>query len=117
MCLGNISGSIYNVLIAGGIVGTKHVRSFERQFPGLSLIYQESEGACENSSESNTDSDDGFAEVSIGPDSEPFNDTDSSENHGDENDGDSSDDDNFDNPFAGLTHIPEVPSTYREKWI
>lgn len=48
----------------------------------------------------------------MSPDSEKFNDTDSSENHDEENDDNSIDDNNSDNPFAELTHIPEVPSTH-----
>lgn len=119
ICLLHEGGGIYRVLTAEGIVRTKHVHSYESEFPGLSYI----QNGPVPTDETNTDygdTDDDYVEVSIDDtaDSEEeisqVADADGQVDQDDDSDSidDADEGDANAGPGDALTHFPAQPSTF-----
>ena len=94
---------MYNVLTVNEIIRTKHVRPFQEEFPGLSLIKKKSNAEMENNETVNSDrSESDYIDYSLKENS----DTDFSQGSNSERGED------LHGGLSDLTHLPEVPSTY-----
>lgn len=148
ICLGHDGGGVYIILTVDGIIRTKYVKPFEEQFPGLSMLKNNSKTDSKNNdtTESDTEESD-FATYSVRNNSNTES-TQSDSSGGEEDEIDTSNNDqinsenyasvnnddigqqnfsdsennslhgenNFsdeEGEYADITHIPEVPSTYR----